>query len=66
MTHDRKCRICFQEIHKMKNEPICSGGKEIGQILKSNSSLLPFMNVQVGPKGLNPDISLNWRLFFSD
>lgn len=32
--------------------------KEIGQILKPNSNPLPGMEVQVGPKGLHPEVSL--------
>lgn len=41
------------------NSCCCSGGKEIGQILKPSSNLLPFTNTQIGPKGLNLKISLN-------
>lgn len=46
----------------MKNKRTCSGGKEIGQIIKPNSYSLSFMNIPVGPKGLHPVVSLSLEI----
>lgn len=46
----------------MKNKLTCSGGKEIGQIIKPNSYPLPFTNIQAGPKGLHPEVSFTLEI----
>lgn len=45
MADNRKCCMHVQEIHKMKNKLMFSGGKNSDQILKSNSNPLSFINV---------------------